>query len=140
MGATSPRRGDSVNPGDVLPSRFLTVAAPRIAQMAEVLRDPNPIHRDCAAVMAAGLGDKVINQGPANLAYIIEMLLRALPGWRIRTLDSRYLANVRDEDRVEAGGVVTSVTAEEVTCDAWLKLGGGDLAVTAKATLAWRTT
>ena len=46
---------------------------------AEVLADPNPIHLDPQAVIDAGLGDRVINQGPASFGYVLNMLHDAAP-------------------------------------------------------------
>jgi 3-hydroxybutyryl-CoA dehydratase len=106
--------------------------------MAEVLRDPNPIHLDPAAALAAGLGDRVINQGPANLAYVADMLQAAFPAHRIAALDSRYLANVRDGDIVTAGGHIRSIDGDRVGCDAWLQIEDGTIAVAVVATLVAR--
>ena len=71
----------SVAPGQILkPLRIASISAADMQEWAQVLRDPNPIHLDPRAVAARGLGDRVINQGPANLAYIIAMLQAAFPG------------------------------------------------------------
>ncbi len=124
-----------MKPGDTLPSRIRKVEAAAMAIMADVLRDPNPIHLDPAAAAAAGLGDRVINQGPANLGYVVDMLMAAFPGHRIARLDSRYLANVRDGDLVTAGGHVSRVEAARIECDAWLKAEDGTIAVAVVASL-----
>lgn len=129
---------DAVRPGDALPIRLTKVGAAPMRIMAEVLCDPNPIHLDPVAAAAAGLGDRVINQGPANLAYIFNMLREAFPQYRIASFDSRFLANVRDGDIVEAGGVVRSVDAAGILCDAWLRSTNGTDAVRASALLAPR--
>ena len=109
-----------------------------MAAVAGVLHDPNPIHLDPAAAAAAGLGDRVINQGPANLGYIVNMLNAALPDHRIERLVSRYLANVRGGDVVTAGGTVSAIEADRVTCEAWLKAEDGIVAVSVVATLVRR--
>ena len=121
--------------GDALPSRRMTVRAAQIAVVAEVLRDPNPIHLDPAAAAAAGLGDRCINQGPANLAYVINMITSAFPDHRIVDLSSRYLANVREGDEVEASGVVVNRDESAITCDAWLDVMGAGRAVQVSARL-----
>ena len=64
--------------GERLPGLAVTVEAAPMKPMALLLRDPNPIHLDPAAVARIGLGDRVINQGPLNAAYIWEMLERWL--------------------------------------------------------------
>lgn len=125
-------------PGDQLPTRVIKIEAAPMRVLAEVLRDPNPIHLDPAAAEAAGLGDRVINQGPANLAYVMDMLREAFPEHVLTSFDSKFLANVRDGDVVEAGGVVRSVETSGVRCDAWLRLENGADAVTASALLTAR--
>lgn len=100
---------------------------------AVALHDPNPIHIDPAAVKAKGLGDRVINQGPANLAYMINMLKRAIPGCTIESLDVRYVDNVFGGDAVEAAGTVTEISndakGQKITCDIWLKADARDLVI-----------
>ncbi len=119
-----------MEPGTALASQFRLITAPPMATMAEILRDPNPIHLDPKAVKAAGLGDKVINQGPANMAYILSMVKAALPDYRLVKLESRYLANIRDGDRVEAGGSVVASDGSQLTCETWLRVEGrGDAVV-----------
>jgi 3-hydroxybutyryl-CoA dehydratase len=91
-----------------------------LREWAEVLRDPNPIHLDPQAVVARGLGNRVISQGPANLALIITMLQTAHPGARLSSLDVRYLDNVFAGDTVEPGFEVTATEGSRVTCKVWL--------------------
>ena len=102
---------------------------------ALALHDPNPIHLDRAMVAAKGLGDRVINQGPANLAYIINMLSAAFPNAAIRSLDVRYIDNVFEGDDVTAGGTVVEVGAEGVVCEVWLRAAARDLVIKGRATL-----
>lgn len=122
---------------ELRPWKLDAVSPERMKALAEVLRDPNPIHLDPAAVERLGLGKRVINQGPANLAYIINMLKASLPGARILSLQSRFMANVFGGDAVEAGGRVISreETPEgtRLTCELWLRVNGGDSAVTGEA-------
>lgn len=107
--------------GDALPPFRIEFVDPEwMKNWAEVLHDPNPIHLDVEAVKAAGFGDKRINQGPANLAYMINMLTVAFPGHRIVALDVRYLDNVLEGDAVVAGGVMTASGPDGVECDIWL--------------------
>lgn len=106
------------------PFRIDRVDPNAMVTWARLLHDPNPIHLDREAVRAAGLGDRRINQGPANLAYIINMLHTAFPGGRVGALDMRYMANVLEDDAVVAHGVVTSADGETVSCDVWLDVEG----------------
>ncbi len=127
-----------MNKGDALPPRVLVIDPEPMHVIAKVLRDPNPIHLDPAAAAAAGLGDRRINQGPANVAYVMDMLLAAFPGYRIESYDGRFLASVRGGDTVEAGGTITEVSGDRVSCEAWLKVQGGAMAVSATATMVRR--
>jgi 3-hydroxybutyryl-CoA dehydratase len=124
-----------VSPGDLLPTIEHRVEPAAMARLADILRDPNPIHLDPAAAAALGLGDRVVNQGPANLAYIVNMLAAACPDHRLVELDSRYLANVFGGELVEAGGKVIAVSDDGIECEAWLKRDEGIVAVFAKARL-----
>ncbi|WP_129774640.1 MaoC family dehydratase [Peristeroidobacter soli] len=124
--------------GDALPAwRIEAVSPENMRRLAETLRDPNPIHLDPAAVAKLGLGDRVINQGPANLAYIINMLHAAFPGAQLLQLDARFLANVFGGDAVEAGGRVTAIADDgtRISCDTWLNVDGRGPAVSAQAQL-----
>jgi acyl dehydratase len=81
--------------------------------VAALLNDSNPIHWDVESVEALGMGDRVVNQGPNNMAYIVTMLAdwAGDPG-RVRGLRVRFLGNVFAGDRLTARGVVTGVREE----------------------------
>lgn len=117
------------------PFRIGSVNPEAMKLWAVALHDPNPIHLDRAMVAAKGLGDRVINQGPANLSYVINMLRAAFPGADIRSLDVRYIDNVFEGDDVTAGGTVVSVEGGQVTCDIWLKAAARDLVIKGRAVL-----
>lgn len=124
----------SVAAGDLLPAWTVEAVDPeKMKIMAALLGDPNPIHFDPAAVRALGLGDRVINQGPANFGYVQNMLVSWAGGvGRIRALSLRLTANVLAGDRVAAGGRVTGVgPGDLVACAVWLDVlarGGTSLA------------
>jgi acyl dehydratase len=127
--------------GDALkPLRIESVSPLAMRAWALFLRDPNPIHLDPTVVKAKGLGDRVINQGPANLAYLINMLQVAVPGGSIDTLEVRYVDNVFGGDAVEAGGSVTDVTVEggrqRLVCEVWLRADGRGPVLTGSATVS----
>ena len=77
--------------------------------LAAILRDPNPIHWDRAEVAARGLGDRLINQGPINVAYVCNAIAAWAGPTALRSLTVRFTANVFDGDEVVAGGTVTAV-------------------------------
>ena len=82
--------------GDELaPLVIESVSSEAMKTVAALLHDPNPIHFDVAAVRALGLGDRPVNQGPSNMAYVVSMLARSAGGpERIRRLRVRFLGNV----------------------------------------------
>lgn len=111
--------------GDVLPPFVIdSVSAEAMKDWAVFLADPNPIHLDVQVVKAKGLGDKVINQGPINVAYMVNMLMAAFPGGRILSMDSRFLDNVYAGDKVVASGRVTGVEGNQVECELSLDVDG----------------
>ncbi len=116
---------DKPNVGDTLPPFVIdTVSPDAMRDWSVFLADPNPIHLDVEVVKAKGLGDKRINQGPINVAYMMNMLTTAFPGCRIESMDSRFLDNVYEGDRATASGEVTSVEGNRVSCDIKLEVDG----------------
>jgi 3-hydroxybutyryl-CoA dehydratase len=114
-----------IRSGDQLPTWTGEVDATRMHVMALILGDPNVIHVDTDAVRALGIGEAPVNQGPVNIAYLLNMLREAFPGGRVTGLSTRLLANVFAGDRVTAGGTVTEATADgTVTCEVWLDRPG----------------
>lgn len=108
--------------------------------MAALLGDPNPIHFDVRSVRALGMGDRVINQGPLNMGYVMNMLT----AWTgsaecIRDLRLRFRGNVLAGDHVRARGTVTAVRREDgallADCDVALDVVGGSPALTGTATV-----
>jgi 3-hydroxybutyryl-CoA dehydratase len=111
--------------GDVLPPFTIESVSPQaMREWAVFLADPNPIHLDVEVVRAKGLGDRVINQGPINVAYMMNMLMRAFPQGRIKAMDSRFLDNVYAGDRATVSGKVTAVEDGTVTCEFTLEIDG----------------
>lgn len=127
---------ETVKVGDAIPPFAIPSVSPDAMRAWSVfLADPNPIHLDVAAVQAAGLGDKRINQGPINVAYMMNMLLSAFPGCRIEAMDSRFLDNVYEGDRVVASGTVTAVEGNRVSCEFSLNVDGRGVVNSGTATI-----
>ena len=107
---------------------------------AAIARDPNPIHWDRAAVAERGLGDRLINQGPTNLGYLVNMLLAWTGPESLRDLRVRFTSNVFDGDMVVAAGVVTVIREADgehlADCEVWLDRGDGTRAISGTATVA----
>lgn len=132
-----------VQVGAELPARVVErVDIAKMKTMAALLQDPNPIHWDPQSTRALGMGDRTVNQGPINLAYVMNMLV----AWvgndpsRLRAITLRFMANVFDGDRVEAGGRVTAlrgVNGERLAdCEVWLDVTGGVRALAGTASVA----
>ncbi|MDE2563072.1 MAG: MaoC family dehydratase [Sphingomonadales bacterium] len=122
--------------GDALPPFVVESVSPdAMRDWSVFLADPNPIHLDVEVVKAKGLGDKRINQGPINVAYMMNMLMAAVPGCRIEAMDSRFLDNVYEGDRLTASGTVTGVDADRLTCEFTLDVAGRGTVNSGTATL-----
>ena len=115
-----------------------TVLPGAMREWSVFLADPNPIHLDAEAVRAAGLGDRPINQGPANLAYLINLLSLNFPDMDIVALETRFSGNVIAGDRCVANGHVSEIGENETCCEIWLDVDGGRRAVSATARLRAR--
>ncbi len=107
-----------------------------------LLNDSNPIHWDVEAVKALGMGDRPVNQGPNNLAYVINMLVAWVGGDNaaVRRIQCRFLGNVFGGDAVTARGVVTAVREEGgerlADLDVWLERSAEDRVLAGTATVA----
>jgi acyl dehydratase len=116
-----------IEPGTKLPEWSASqIELARIHVLALILGDPNVIHVDADAVRRMGLGDAPVNQGPANMAYLVNMLTAAFPAGRLRSLDTRLHGTVFAGDAVRAGGVVTAAEPARrnsvlVRCSVWLE-------------------
>jgi 3-hydroxybutyryl-CoA dehydratase len=111
--------------GDALPPFVIESVSPEaMKDWAVFLADPNPIHLDVEVVRAKGLGDRVINQGPINVAYMMNMLIAAFPGCRIDSMDSRFLDNVYGADKAVASGRITAIEGNRISCEFTLDVEG----------------
>jgi acyl dehydratase len=131
----------TVEPGTPIPPWHLPAVEPGPMKLyAALARDPNPIHWDRSEVAARGLGDRLINQGPLSLGYVVNMLLAWAGPASLRDLAVRFTAPVLDGDAVTAGGVVTAVRSDGggqlADCEVWLTRADGTRAVEGTATVA----
>ena len=118
-----------VRPGDDIPPWTMPLVDPaRMRTMAAILRDPHPVHWDREANAAIGLGGRVVNQGPLNLGYVVNMLLDWAGPSCVRRLSVSFGRPVLDGDRVTARGRVVSVADDDgerrATCEVWLDRDG----------------
>lgn len=127
-------------PGSELGPHLVERVEPaKIEALAAILADPNPIHLDPKAAERAGLGDRVVGQGPASIGYAIDMLLTAVAGARLRRIEARLIANVFGGDAVRAAGVVEETHevegGTELRCRYWVEVIDGARAVEGTAVL-----
>ena len=135
-----------MNRGDPLPELVIDPVDPeKMKTMAALLRDPNPIHWDVDVVRQLGMGDRPVNQGPNNMAYLVNLLAAFAGGYeRVRGLRVRFLGNVFAGDRLVAGGTITAIDETPdraghrvAHCDVWLRRDGDpdDTVMTGTATV-----
>jgi len=113
-----------VKVGDQLPEfAVLSVDPARMKTMAAVLRDPYRVHWDREATREMGLEGRVINQGPLNLSYIVNMLHAFSGPTSVRRLTVSFGRPVFDTDSVVAGGEISAIEGDLAMCAVWLKRG-----------------
>jgi acyl dehydratase len=119
----------TVNVGDLIPEWDMPRVDPaRMRTMAAILRDPYPVHWDRNANERIGLGGRVINQGPLNLGYIVNMLHAWMGPESVRRLTVSFGKPVLDEDHVTAKGKVIELFEQNgerrAKCEVWLEREG----------------
>jgi acyl dehydratase len=134
----------SAEVGEELPTWTMDPVDPaRMKTMAAILRDPYSVHWDPVANSALGLGGRVINQGPLNLGYVVNMLIAWAGPTCVRRLTVSFGHPVLDGDCVVAHGRVTALQSlrgeHTATCDVWLERDGQSV-VSGTAVVALGTT
>lgn len=111
----------------------------RMRTMAAILRDPYPVHWDRAGNERLGLAGRVVNQGPLNLGYIVNMLHAWTGPASVRRLTVSFGRPVLDGDIVTANGTVVAIETVDgerrAMCDVWLARGD-ERVVTGSAVVA----
>ena len=102
-----------INVGDEIPSWVMPSVDPaRMRTMAAILRDPYSVHWDADANARIGLPGRVINQGPLNLGYLVNMLLAWGGPQCVRRLTVSFGSPVLDGDQVVARGSVVALSED----------------------------
>lgn len=123
--------------GDEIPAWVMADVRPeRMRTTAAILRDPNPIHWDPESTRKRGFDGKVINQGPLNLGYVVNMLMAWQGPTCLRRLTLRFPGPVFDHDHITARGVVTGVDGDTAILDVWLERPDGSRPIEGEATVA----
>ena len=126
----------TLHPGDALPPLAVgEITRERMVAIMGVMGDPNPIHSDHELALSLGFRG-IVNQGPANMAYVANMLMR-LTGdpAAIRVLAFRFHDNVVPGDQLTATGRVLAVRGRELDCDFRLEGADGRVPLTGEATV-----
>lgn len=131
-------RPDRIAAGQALPPHVAEAAAPRMKTVAALLDDPVPLHFDVEAVEALGYGNRLINQGPITVSFLLEAVSRFAGGHaNLRRFEVRLLGSVYDGDRVHCGGAVSAVDPTALTAELELEARVGERQVlAATATIA----
>lgn len=131
----------AVRAGDEIPSYEVGPVSPeKMRTMSALMSDANPVHFDAAAVRRLGLGDRVINQGPLNQAYVVSMLAEWAGGAdRVRSMRLRYRGNVFAGDQLRASGAVSDVVDQDgvvlANCEVHLDVIGRGAVLSGTATV-----
>jgi 3-hydroxybutyryl-CoA dehydratase len=116
-----------------------SLSADKMKVLALLLDDPNPIHFDPTETRRLGISDRPVNQGPASMAIVANLLQAHFPDARLARLTTMFLGHSFAGDALDAGGrVVDRVEdgdSETITCDVWLTVRGGQQVLTGSADL-----
>ena len=123
--------------GDSLENWSFTVIQENMNLWADILDDPNPIHLDVNSVKLLGLGEKTINQGHANIAYIINAIDYNFPDSEIIRLNNKMTDSIVEGDKITVSGTIENIVKENtkiiITCQLQLNVGQKKVSVVSEA-------
>ena len=123
--------------GDRLENWSFTVTQENMNLWAEILDDPNPIHLDVNSVKLLGLGEKTINQGHANIAYIINAIHYNFPESEIIKLNNKMTDSILEGDKITVSGQIDNIIEESnkliINCQLQLNVGQEKVSVVSEA-------
>lgn len=123
--------------GDTLENWSFSVIQENMNLWAEILDDPNPIHLDVNSVKLIGLGEKTINQGHANIAYIINAIDQNFPNSEIIRLNNKMTDSIVEGDQVNVSGYIENISTKNdsiiITCRLKLNVGQEKVSVISEA-------
>jgi acyl dehydratase len=121
-----------------LPELQFDVTEQDALEWSAILDDRNPLHSNPEAAVAHGVGRGVVNPGPANMGYLMTLLLRSFPGATLEAFEARFVAVVLAPTKAVARGVVEreEAAADGIRLHCALELhSAGRVAITARARL-----
>lgn len=107
------------------------VSASEMIFWADLLDDPNPIHADPEAARRLGFGNRTVNPGPVNLAYVLNLVAQQFDATVPSRITARFLGNVMAGDDVTAVLVDQTANGGSVI----LQRNGDDVVLQADFTL-----
>ena len=123
--------------GHRLENWSFTVTQENMNLWAEILDDPNPIHLDVNSVKLLGLGEKTINQGHANIAYIINAINYNFPDSEIIKLNNKMTDSILEGDKITVSGQIDNIIEESnkliINCQLQLNVGQEKVSVVSEA-------
>lgn len=86
---------------------YPAVGADTMRLVAALMDDPNPIHFDAVSARKAGLGDRMVVQGPVTFGHMLVFAAKAMGGMNgIGHASIRFLGNVFEGERLTCGGSI----------------------------------
>lgn len=126
------KAGDAIEPRGYGP-----LEQPVLDAYAAASGDNNPLHLDPAAARASGF-DSVIGHGMLSMAYLGRYVTESFPGWRLVTLEARFVATAPVGSWVSCAGNVIDATATMATLSLTAFRDDGTLILTGGAQVAAR--
>jgi hypothetical protein len=88
-------------------------------------------------VKLLGLGEKTINQGHANIAYIINAINYNFPDSEIIRLNNKMTDSIVEGDKITVSGTIENIVKENtkliITCQLQLNVGQEKVSVVSEA-------
>lgn len=133
-----------VSVGTELPAYDVpSVSAEKMKTMAALLGDPTPIHWDVESLRALGMDGRPVNQGPLNMAYVMNALAAWAGGHdRLRSWRVRFVGNVLAGQHVRVRGTLRALREDSgdrlADCDVALEVVGGESVLSGSMTVVLR--
>ena len=86
-----------------------TVKQSDLVTWSKILNDPNPIHLDKNKVIELGFGHDCINQGPANIAYVINCISKNFKDYELLSINNKLKGNVFSGDEIKVNGIIIDI-------------------------------
>ena len=99
--------------GDKIEDWSYTVKQENLVDWSNFLNDPNPIHLNQNKVKELGLGNNCINQGPANIAYILNCISSNFKDYQLIEVKNKLNGNVFSGDKIVVEGKISDIENHE---------------------------